>query len=117
MSDAGLKIAQQHAGQVCVVTLTGRVDNSTAGQLQAQLKALIDAAEKAILLDLAAVTYLNSAAVRVLLIAGKQTDGAGARFALCNVTGHVRDLFEIGELTQSFTILGARDEAVARLTS
>lgn len=116
MSNAGLKIAQQHAGTVCVVALTGRVDNSSAGQVQAQLRALIDTGEKAILLDLAGVSYLTSAAFRVLLVTKKQADGASARFALCNVAGHVRDLFELGGLTQSFTILGARDEAVAKLT-
>ncbi|HEY1545597.1 MAG TPA: STAS domain-containing protein [Xanthobacteraceae bacterium] len=116
MANPGLKIAQQHAGPVCVVALTGRVDNATAGELQAELKTLLNAGEKAILLDLAGVTYLTSAAFRVLLVAHKQAHGAAARFALCNVTGHVRDLFDLGELTQSFTILGARDEAVAKLS-
>jgi anti-sigma B factor antagonist len=116
MANARLKIAQQHVGPVCVVALTGRIDNTTASELQAQLKQAIEAAEKTILLDLAGVSYLTSAAFRVLLVASKQANGAGARLALCNVTGHVRDLFELGELIQSFTILGARDEAVAKLT-
>ena len=115
MSNSGLKIAQQRAGPVCVIALTGRVDNSTAGELQAQLKALIEAGEKAMLLDLAGVSYLTSAAFRVLLVGKKLAGGAGARFALCNVTGHVRDLFELGDLIASFTILGARDEAIAKL--
>ena len=110
----GLKIAQSHAGRACVVALTGRVDNSTAGELHAKLKALIDSGEKTILLDLAGVTYLTSAAFRVLLLAASQAERSGARLALCGVTGHVLDLFELGGLTGSFTILGARDDALAK---
>ncbi len=116
MSSTGLRIAQQHAGPVCVVALTGRVDNTTSGQVLAQLKTLIDGGEKAILLDLAGVSYLTSAAFRMLLVTTKHAERASARFALCSVTGHVRDLFELGGLMESFAILGSRDEALAKLS-
>ena len=112
----GLKITHQRVGQVWVVTLAGRVDNSTAGEVQSELKSLLGAGEKAVLVDLAAVTYLTSAAFRVLLVAARDAERGAARFALCGVAGHVRDLFEIGGLTGSFTILGTRDEAVATLS-
>ncbi len=111
---AGLKITHQRSGAVWVVALAGRVDNTTAGEVQGELQALLDAGEKAILVDLAAVTYLTSAAFRVLLVAARDAERGAARFALCGLGGHVRDLFELGGLTQSFTILGTRDEAVAK---
>jgi anti-anti-sigma factor len=111
----GLKIAQQHAGAVCVVALTGRLDNSTAPDVQAQLSSLLAAGEKRLLIDLAGVTYLTSAAFRVLLLAAKEAERAAARLALCGLTGHVRDLFELGGLLDSFAILGTRDEALAKL--
>jgi anti-anti-sigma factor len=115
MPNTGLNITQHHSGKVCIVALNGRVDSTTASQLQAKLRALIDADEKAILLDLADASYLTSAAFRVLLVGARHAAAASARFALCNVTGHVRDLFELGGLIESFTILGQRDEAVAKL--
>jgi len=114
MSKTGLKIAQQQSGKVCIVAPIGRFDNTTASQVQAQLTMLIDAGEKVILLDLADASYLTSAAFRVLLVGAKRAEAASARFALCNVTGHVRDLFELGGLIDSFTILGTRDEALAK---
>ena len=116
MTNSGLKIAQSRSGNVCVVTLTGRVDNSTAGQVQTQLSALLASGEKIILLDLAGATYLTSAAFRVLLVAGNQAQRDAAQFALCGVTGHVRELFELAGFLDSFTILGSRDDALARLS-
>ncbi len=116
MASGGLKLAQSRSGSVCVITLTGRVDNSTAPELGARLKSLLDAGETKVLLDMAAVSYLTSAAFRVLLVAGSQAERNAARFALCGVAGHVRDLFEIGGLVDSFTILGSRDDALAKLT-
>jgi anti-sigma B factor antagonist len=111
----GLKLAQQHSGAVCVVALAGRVDNSTAGEVQGRVNSLLAAGEKQLLLDLAGVTFLTSAAFRVLLVAVREAERHAARLALCGVTGHVRELFELGGLIDSFTILGSRDEAVAKL--
>ncbi len=116
MSNGGLKIAQSRSGEVCVVALTGRIDNSTAGQVQGELASLLEAGEKRVLVDMAGVSYLTSAAVRVLLVATSRAERNAARLALCGVTGHVRDLFELGGLVDSFTILGSRDDALARLT-
>jgi anti-anti-sigma factor len=117
MANNGLKIAQARAGAVCIVALTGRVDNSSAGQVQTAVGSLLAAGETAILLDLAGATYLTSAAFRALLVVSNQAQRGGARLMLCGVTGHVRDMFELAGLLESFTIVGSRDEAVARLSS
>jgi len=95
--------------------LAGRIDNSNANQVMTQLNGLIASGEKNILVDLAGVLYLTSAAFRALLVATDQAERNAARLALCSVIGHVRDLFEMGGLLDSFTILGSRDEALARL--
>jgi anti-anti-sigma factor len=115
MTNGGLSIAHSHSGQVCVVTLAGRIDNSNASQVMTQLNTLIASGEKNILVDLAGVLYLTSAAFRALLVATDQAERNAARLALCSVMGHVRDLFEMGGLLDSFMILGSRDEALARL--
>lgn len=116
MTTSGLKIAQGRSGEVCVVTLTGRIDNSNAKDVISEVDTLIGSGEKNILLDLAGVLYLTSAAFRALLVVTDQAERSEARLALCSVTGHVRDLFEMGGLLDSFTILGSRDEALAQLS-
>jgi anti-anti-sigma factor len=115
MTSGGVDIALAHSGRTCVVTLTGRIDNTNTADLLERLKALIASGEKSILLDLGAVLYLTSAAFRVLLIATKEAERNAARLTLCSVKGHVRELFEMGGLLDAFTILGSREDALARL--
>jgi anti-anti-sigma regulatory factor len=39
-----------------------------------------------------------------------------AKFVLCSLGGHVRELFEMGGLLEAFTIHPSRAEAVAKMT-
>jgi anti-anti-sigma factor len=115
MNNSALSIEQTHSGIVCIVALKGRIDSTSAGEVMVRLSDLISTGEKAILVDLGAVLYLTSAAFRVLLVATDEAERNEARFALCNITGHVRELFEMGGLLDAFTIHGSREEAVAQL--
>jgi anti-anti-sigma factor len=115
MTAEGLDIAQSNTGEVCVITLSGRIDNSNSSEVMRRLNALISSGERNILVDLGAVLYLTSAAFRVLLVATDEAERNAGRLALCSVIGHVRELFEMGGLLDAFTILGSREEALARL--
>jgi len=116
MSNSALSIEQSHSGMVCIVALRGRIDSTSAGDVMTRLSNLISSGERAILVDLGAVPYLTSAAFRVLLVATDKAERGEARLALCNVIGHVRELFEMGGLLDAFTIHGSREEAVAQLS-
>jgi anti-anti-sigma factor len=115
MTAEGLDIAASNTGEICVVTLSGRIDNSNSSEVMRRLNALISSGERNILVDLGAVLYLTSAAFRVLLVATDKAERNAGRLALCSVIGHVRELFEMGGLLDAFTILGSREEALARL--
>jgi anti-anti-sigma factor len=115
MTNDGLDITHSRTGQVCVVTLKGRIDSTNADDLMTRLKNLIESGEKSVLVDLGAVLYLTSAAFRALLVATDEAERNAARLALCSVVGHVRELFEMGGLLDAFTVLGSREEALARL--
>jgi anti-anti-sigma factor len=112
---SSLKIAELREGQVCVLSLVGSIDSTNADDVMARLQQAISAKEKAILVDFAAVRYLTSAAFRVLLVATDEAESGGVAFALCNVAGQVRDLFDMGGLLDAFVIHGSREEAVSRL--
>jgi anti-anti-sigma factor len=115
MSDAALSIDQTRAGNVCVVALSGRIDSTNANDVMAELTRLIGAGEKSILVDLGKVLYLTSAAFRALLVATDEAERQEARFALCSLGGHVRELFEMGGLLEVFVVHGSRDEALKQL--
>jgi len=113
--NSALNIGQSHDGGVCIVTLSGRIDSTNANDLMSQLTKLILAGEKSIVVDLGAVLYLTSAAFRALLVATDEAERNAAKFVLCSLGGHVRELFEMGGLLEVFTVHPSRAEAVARL--
>ncbi|MFZ2065010.1 MAG: STAS domain-containing protein [Xanthobacteraceae bacterium] len=112
---SGLTMTESRSGAVCIVSLTGRIDSSNAADFTTHLNGLISSGEKSILLDFANVLYLTSAAFRALLVATDEAERSTARLALCGLATQVRELFEMGGLLEAFTILGSRDEALARL--
>jgi anti-anti-sigma factor len=110
-----LSIGETHAGNVCIVTLSGRIDSTNASDMMAEFTRLISSGEKSILVDLAAVLYLTSAAFRALLVATDEAERRAAKFALCSLGGHVRELFEISGLLEAFAIHDSREEALREL--
>jgi anti-anti-sigma factor len=115
MTENTLNIGHARAGNVCVVTLAGRIDSTNANNVMTELTHLISSGEKSILVDLGAVLYLTSAAFRALLVATDEAERQTAKFALCNLAGHVRELFEMGGLLDVFAIHGSREEALRQL--
>jgi stage II sporulation protein AA (anti-sigma F factor antagonist) len=115
MNNSALNIGQTHAGNVCVVTLSGRIDSTNANDVMAELTRVISSGEKSVLVDLGAVLYLTSAAFRALLVATDEAERSAAKFALCSLATHVRELFEMGGLLEVFTIHNTREEALKQL--
>jgi stage II sporulation protein AA (anti-sigma F factor antagonist) len=115
MSTTALRLDDSRAGQVCVVSISGRIDSSNASDLLSRLNTLLSSGEKTILLDFSRVLYLTSAAFRVLLVATDEAERKAARVVLCGLLGQVRELFEMGGLLEAFTIHGSREDALARL--
>jgi stage II sporulation protein AA (anti-sigma F factor antagonist) len=117
MNAKALTFAESRNGDVCLVSLSGRIDSGNAGELTARLSKLLSSGEKSIVVDLGAVIYLTSAAFRALLIAADEAERNQAKFALCSVAGQVRELFDMGGLLEAFIIFPSRDEALAKLHS
>jgi stage II sporulation protein AA (anti-sigma F factor antagonist) len=115
MSNTLLRMEDSHAGPVCVLSISGRIDSGNAAELLDRLNGLLLSGEKTILLDFKQVLYLTSAAFRVLLVANDEAERNAARVVLCGLLGQVRDLFEMGGLLEAFTVHGSREDALAKL--
>ena len=82
------------------VALTGRLDTTTAPQLESELKASIEGVET-LILDFAALDYLSSAGLRVLLAAQKIMNKQGKMM----IRGANQNIMEIFEVTGFVNIL------------
>ena len=82
--------------------VVGRLDTTTAPQLEAELKQSISGVEK-LVLDFEALEYLSSAGLRVLLAAQKVMNKQG-KMVIRNVNETIAEIFEITGFSDILTI-------------
>lgn len=84
------------------VALTGRLDTTTAPQLEAELKASVPGLT-ALILDFAGLEYISSAGLRVLLSAQKVMNKQG-EMIIRGANETIMEVFEVTGFTDILTI-------------
>ena len=97
-----MTIEKNPNGTELTVTVTGRLDTTTAPQLEAEFKQSINGIEK-LVLDFANLEYLSSAGLRVLLAAQKVMNKQG-EMVIRNVNETVNEIFEVTGFIDILTI-------------
>jgi len=113
MSDNELNLFEAIEHDVLVVSVSGRIDSANAGDFSQRIQGMLGSGTRALVLDLSRLVYLTSAGFRAMLIASDEADARGARFALCSMSATVRELFEMGGLSDIFAIFDSRQEAIS----
>ena len=89
-------------GTELTITIAGRLDTTTAPQLEAEFKQSINGVEK-LVLDITALEYLSSAGLRVLLAAQKVMNNQG-EMIIRNVNETINEIFEVTGFIDILTI-------------
>ncbi|MYD95640.1 MAG: STAS domain-containing protein [Chloroflexi bacterium] len=98
---------------VMVVAIEGRVDSSNAQQFERVLDAVADAGKRGMVLDLENLTYISSAALRVLLGLTKDQARKGGTLTVCSVPDSLRKVFEVSGFDQIIPVHDSQAEALA----
>ena len=97
-----MTIDKKQEGTKLVVALEGRLDTTTAPQLETEFKrSITDITE--LVLDFAKLEYLSSAGLRVLLAAQKVMNKQGS-MVIKNVNETIAEVFEITGFSEILTI-------------
>lgn len=89
-----MEIKTARNGDNATLTLSGRLDTTTAPQLQESLIPEFDTM-KSVTLDFAELAYVSSAGLRVLLMGEKTAKAKGAKQTLVNVSAEIMEVFEM----------------------
>lgn len=89
-------------GTSLVIKVEGRLDTTTAPQLEAELKESLDGISE-LELDFAALEYISSAGLRVVLSAQKIMNKQG-KMVVRNINETVMDVFEVTGFVDILTI-------------
>ena len=98
---------------VTVVSLAGRLDRNTAGDVQSHLVDRIADGGSRLLVDGSGLDYVSSAGLRVFLIAAKKLDAVGGKLLICGLNPDVYAVFEATGFTKILAILPTREDALA----
>lgn len=97
-----MEIAKTAAGSALTIALAGRLDTTTAPQLEEELKASITGVTE-LVFDFSKLEYISSAGLRVLLSAQKTMNAQG-KMVVKNVNETIAEVFDITGFADILTI-------------
>jgi anti-sigma B factor antagonist len=115
MEPAGAFTIEVHAGPdgVCVLELRGELDIAATSEVRSRVDEA--AARRALVLDMAEATFLDSSMLKELLRANAELDRYDTRLVLAGMSPAVRRVLELTRTTELFTIADDRAAALALL--
>jgi anti-anti-sigma factor len=96
--------------EVKIVEPAGILNNSLASQLCHEINEVVQAGTTLVLVDLQAITFIDSSGLGGLVNAFKSTRAAGGKLVLCSVCEQARMLLEITGMDQVFEIFPNQSE-------
>jgi anti-sigma B factor antagonist len=96
-----------------VLPLEGEIDLHVSPRVAAALGAMIEQKPGRVVVDLSAVSYIDSSGLAVLIEGMQNVEAYGGKFILAGLQENVRPIFEIARLDQVFIIFPHVDAALA----
>ncbi len=105
-----MKISKQNEGEFILFKVDGDIDIYTVSQLKESLRKQIEEVPCNIIIDLAAVTYLDSSGIGLLVNTHKDLVKWGYCLGLVNVNKETRQLFKITYVDKIIDIYSTYDD-------
>jgi anti-sigma B factor antagonist len=95
-------VGSLRSGEPVVVTVRGEVDLATASELESCVSEAFGGAPSAVVLDLEALTFIDSSGLRALVSLAQEATSRGATLALRNVPSHAQRVLDLTGLAKAF---------------
>ena len=111
-----MQLEERVTGNVAIIKVTGDITLNKGGDvlLKDKVQSLLQQGHKHLLIDLANVSYVDSAGLGELVQAYATSKNRGGALKLLNVTKRLRDLLVV---TKLLTVFEAFDDEAAALAS
>ncbi len=108
-----MELSIEKRGDFTVVSITGRLDTTTAPQLNNELEKVEGDGARSVVIDCENMDYISSSGLRVLLVHLKKLKGAGGKLLLSNIKDSIKEIFVVSGFTSIFSIYDSVDDAMA----
>jgi anti-sigma B factor antagonist len=114
-----MNISERTIGDVVVVDVSGKITLSDGGDtiLKDKLRSLVQQGQRKLLLNLAAVTYVDSSGLGAIVQSYTTVTNQGGALKLLNMTKRIHDLLAITKLLTVFDTFDNEAEAVTSFST
>jgi anti-sigma B factor antagonist len=95
-----------------VFRVSGRIDSEAAPSLEKEVRQVMDAGRHRLVLNLAGVDYMSSAALRVLINTSKECRRSRGDVRLAMLNERVAQVLDLAGLTELFQVFDSESKAV-----
>jgi anti-anti-sigma factor len=107
-----MQIKENRQSDVLVLTVSEHLDSATSTIFESRLLGLIDRGERKIVIDCGSLEYVNSAGLKVFLLAAKRLEPLGGKLVLCALAPSVLMIFEMIGFTRIMKIVPSLEDAL-----
>lgn len=110
-----MEISREKAGDVLVLHLRGRLDVSTAPELESAVNELIGAGGRRFVIDCRELRYVSSAGLGTFISCGQKLSDDGS-LMFSGLSPHLESLFAMTGISGLFTICKSREDALEKMS-
>ncbi len=110
-----MAVTSERQGGTLIAHVEGRVDGSNAREFQGDLESAINDDDRIVVLDLAQLSYISSAGLRVILMVAKTLQRQQAKFAVCGLSEMIREVFQVSGFDKIIPTHNSKEDALAAL--
>lgn len=110
-----MEIRIHEDGGAVIIVATGKLDALTAPEYEKTLNRLISEGKTRFVVDFDGLAYISSAGLRVLLATSKEISRKGGKAVFANVSGNVREVFDMTGFSSILSLHDSVPAAVAAL--
>ena len=110
-----MNLNDSRLGKAFVVEVTGRLDSSTTSTFEAHCNKLIDKGATVFVLDFDKLDYLNSGALRSIILMLKKVKPKGGNVIICGAKGTAKEIFEVSGFSEMFPMTDTIEQAASKV--
>jgi len=105
-----MKIETEQKDSGLVVSVSGRLDVTTAPEFQKTCVELVEQGGNTVIVDCGGLEYISSAGLRSILFLAKKLKEQGGALKFCGLTGMVDEVFKVSGFHAMFKIAPTADD-------
>ncbi len=108
-----IEVAEERDTGALALLPVGRLDSANARAFESIIMDHISNGEQHLIVDFSRLDFISSSGMRVLLIAAKKLNASEGKLVLCEMRGHIHEVFLISGFDQIIPIRDSRQSAIA----